>query len=472
MKNHTPRLLDCPRAPACADAGASASSLPRRVQWLWSAAVAVALATTGCGGGGGGGGGTAGPVGAPVTAPSPDPAPSVPPSPAPEPAAPVPEPATPSPAPEPAPPAPAPAEPGPAKISTLRGNLVHPWSLAFLPDGSMLVTERPGRLRHLSADGSRLSAPITGLPRIFASNQNANPPLQAGLFDVVLDPAFATNRRVYLSYVEEGSGGASGLAVWRAELSADLASLEQGRKIYTQEPKVNGERNYGGRLLFDASGALLVTLGDRFEAGTRGQAQDPASGIGKIARITTDGAPAPGNPYAVGSGAPEIWSIGHRNPQGLAFHPVTGALWEAEHGPQGGDEINIVQPGFNYGWPLISYGCEYGATPVDSCTPVGGASAAEGLQQPLSWWVPISIAPGGISFYTGDKFPEWQGSLFVAAMLDRAVWRLTPGGTGVATRERLFGDLGKRVRDVRQGPDGWLYLITDENPGQILRVQR
>jgi glucose/arabinose dehydrogenase len=358
-------------------------------------------------------------------------------------------------------------------VAPFRNGLDHPWSLAFLPDGSMLVTERAGRLRHLSADGAVLSTPIGGLPPgIFISNQQANPPLQAGLFDVVLDPAFAINRRVYLSYVEGSSADANGLAVWRAELSADMSTLLNGRTIYRQRPKATGERNYGGRLLFDAAGQLLVTLGDRFEAGTRDQAQDPASGIGKIARISTEGTAPPDNPFVVGGGAPEMWSIGHRNPQGLAFHPVTGQLWEAEHGPQGGDEINLVQPGLNYGWPLISYGCEYGATPVDSCTPVGGATAAPGLQQPLSYWVPLSIAPSGISFYTGDKFPEWQGSLFVAALADRALWRLTVSGTLITGRERLFGELGKRLRDVRQGPDGWLYLLTDEDNGQILRVQR
>ena len=357
-------------------------------------------------------------------------------------------------------------------VTPVRNNLDHPWSLAFLPDGSMLVTERAGRLRHLSADGSVMSSAISGVPAgIFVSNQKADPPLQAGLFDVVLDPGFATNRRVYLSYVE-GNAEASGVAVWRAELSADMRSLVNGRQIYRQTPKVNGERNYGGRLLFDASGALLVTLGDRFETSARDLAQDPNKGVGKIARITTEGTPAPGNPYAAGGGAPEMWSIGHRNPQGLAIQPGTGLLWEAEHGPQGGDEINLVQPGVNYGWPLISYGCEYGATPVDSCTPVGAATAAPGLQQPLSWWVPLSIAPGGISFYTGDKFPEWQGSLLVAALKDQALWRLTVSGTTITGRERLFGDLGKRLRDVRQGPDGWLYLLTDEDNGQILRVQR
>lgn len=357
-------------------------------------------------------------------------------------------------------------------VAPFRNNLDHPWSLAFLPDGSMLVTERAGRLRRLSADGAVLSTPISGLPAgIFISNQKADPPLQAGLFDVVLDPGFATNRRVYLSYVE-GNADANGLAVWRAELSEDMSSLVNGSQIYRQVPKITGERNYGGRLLFDASGALLVTLGDRFEASARDLAQDPTKGIGKIARITTDGTPAAGNPYAAGGGAPEMWSIGHRNPQGLAFQPGTGVLWEAEHGPQGGDEINIVQPGLNYGWPLISYGCEYGSTPVDSCTPVGGATSAPGLQQPLSWWVPTSIAPGGISFYTGDKFPEWQGSLFVAALKDQALWRITVSGTTITGRERLFGDLGKRLRDVRQGPDGWLYLLTDEDNGQILRVQR
>jgi glucose/arabinose dehydrogenase len=378
---------------------------------------------------------------------------------------------TPAPAPAPAPaPTPAPA-PGPAVVESFRDGLVRPWSLAFLPDGSMLVTERPGRLRRVSADGLTLSAPIAGLPAITVSTLSADPPLQAGLFDVVLDPGFATNRLVYLSYVEPGSGGTSGVAVWRAQLSADYASLVGGTVIYRQLPKLNDERNYGGKLLFDRAGQLLLTLGDRFDAATRGQAQDVASGLGKIVRITTSGAAAPGDPVIPGA-ITGLWSLGHRNPQGLALHPTTGALWESEHGPQGGDEINIVSAGHNYGWPLISYGCEYGATPVDSCPKVGGASAAPGLDQPLTWWVPLSIAPAGISFYTGTQFPQWQGSLFVAALADKALWRLTLSGNTVVGRERLFGTLGKRLRDVRQGPDGWLYLLTDEETGQILRVRR
>lgn len=359
----------------------------------------------------------------------------------------------------------------PLRAVVVTEGLSHPWGLAFLPDGSMLVTERPGRLRRLSADGRTISAPITGLPPIKASTLAAEPPLQAGLFDVVLDPAFATNRLVYLSYVEPGSGDTDGVAVWRAQLSADHSALTAGSVIYRQAPKIAGERNYGGKLLFDASGQLLLTLGDRFDAATRDQAQVPNSGLGKIVRITTTGAAAPGNPTVPGA-ITGLWSWGHRNPQGLAIHPTTGALWEGEHGPQGGDEINVVVPGRNYGWPLISYGCEYGATPVDSCPKVGGATAAPGLEQPLTWWGPTSIAPAGMSFYTGTQFPEWRGNLFVAALADKALWRLTVSGTSVVARERLFGNLGKRLRDVRQGPDGWLYLLTDEDAGQILRVQR
>ncbi|WP_305765080.1 PQQ-dependent sugar dehydrogenase [Azohydromonas lata] len=477
--------LSCPATPEDRPAGATEaplpSSLPRRLQWLWGAAVALSVAVSGCGGGGGSGA-TEVPAPAPTPAPAPKPVPSPnPPAPAPAPVpapAPTPVPApAPTPAPAPAPtPAPAPAPtpapaPGPAVVESFRDGLVRPWALAFLPDGSMLVTERPGRLRRLSADGLTLSVPITGLPAIKASTLAAEPPLQAGLFDVVLDPGFATNRLVYLSYVEAGSGDTDGVAVWRAQLSADYTTLTGGTVIYRQLPKIAGERNYGGKLLFDRSGQLLLTLGDRFDAATRDQAQIPSSGLGKIVRITTSGTAAPGDPVVAGAVA-GLWSWGHRNPQGLAIHPVTGALWEAEHGPQGGDEINIVLPAHNYGWPLISYGCEYGATPVDSCPKVGGASAAPGLDQPLTWWGPTSIAPGGISFYTGAGFPEWQGNLFVAALADKALWRLTVSTTGVLSRERLFGDLGKRIRDVRQGPDGWLYLLTDEDAGQILRVRR
>lgn len=387
----------------------------------------LGLVTAGCGGGGGGGGNTETPAPAPTPSPSPSPA--------------------------------------PATVAAFRNGLEHPWGLAFLPDRSMLVTERPGRLRHVSADGQTLSAPINGLPEVFVAEQ-------AGLLDVVLDPAFATNRRVYLSYVE-GNGGASGLAVWRGVLSADASTLTGGVTIYHQSPQEPSHANYGGRMLFDSSGALLVTLGDRFDDAVRVLAPVPGNGIGKVARITTDGLPAPGNPVLAGNAvATAIWTLGHRNPQGLALNPATGQVWESEHGPQGGDEINVLLGGHNYGWPRISYGCEYGALPVDSCPPVGGLTALPGLDQPLTWWVPLSIAPSGISFYTGAGFPEWNGNLFVAALADQALWRLTVSGTTVVGRERLFGTLGKRLRDVRQGPDGWLYLLTDEDAGQILRVQR
>ncbi|WP_310734551.1 PQQ-dependent sugar dehydrogenase [Azohydromonas caseinilytica] len=357
------------------------------------------------------------------------------------------------------------------KVVPFRDGLVRPWSLAFLSDGSMLVTERPGRLRHVSADGATLSAPIAGVPAdVFASSLKEDPPLQAGLFDVVLDPAFATNRRIYLSYVQRNSDSDSnGVVVWRGELTPDLRSLVNGRVIYTESPRIGGERNYGGKLLFDRGGYLLVTLGDRFEPDTRDQAQQPGSGLGKIVRLTTDGAPAPGNPVVSG-GTPGLWSLGHRNPQGLAIHPVTGQLWESEHGPQGGDEINLVLPGGNYGWPRVSYGCEY-ETPIENCKPIGGGTSSGDQKAPLTWWGPPSIAPGGIAFYTGKGFPEWQGSLFVAALADKALWRLTLNGSTVLKRERLL-DVGRRLRDVRQGPDGWLYLLTDEDAGQILRVQR
>jgi glucose/arabinose dehydrogenase len=326
----------------------------------------------------------------------------------------------------------------------------------------MLVTERPGRLRRVEAAGGAMSAPIEGLPPIVVSGQ-------AGLFDVVVDPAFASNRRIYFSYAEP-DGGANGTAVARAVLSADNARLESLTVILRQLPKEPGNPHYGGRLAFARDGTLFATLGERYN--WRDQAQNPGNLLGKVVHITTDGAPAGAAPFAADpAAAAGLWSIGHRNPQGAAVHPLTGELWISEHGPQGGDEINRVTPGANYGWPIVSYGCEYGAPVGDACR-IGGGTHAPNYVEPLTTWTPTSTATAGMTFVTGDRFPEWKGNLLVAALAGKAVWRLQLDGDAVSAREELFTDLGERIRDVREGPDGWLYLLTDEASGRIVRIQR
>jgi glucose/arabinose dehydrogenase len=352
-------------------------------------------------------------------------------------------------------------------VVTVAAGLSYPWSLAFLPDASMLVTERTGTLRHVSADGATVSAPITGVPAVLFTGQG-------GLLDVALDRDFARNRRLYLSYVEPGTGaevGRNGTAVARAVLNADATALDGVEVIFRQAPKVAGSvGHFGGRLVPAPDGLLYVTLGEhQFE---RDRAQDLGAGHGKVMRIRTDGSVPADNPFvATALAQPTIYSYGHRNPQGAALHPVTGELWTVEHGPQGGDELNRIRAGLNYGWPLVSYGCEYGAQ-VGNCTPVGGASTGPGFEPPVTYWVPTSIAPSGLAFYTGDRFPEWRGSAFVGALAGQALWRLTLNGNEVVAREALFASLGERIRDVRQGPDGWLYLLTDSSNGRILRVQR
>lgn len=362
--------------------------------------------------------------------------------------------------------APPAAPPGPPRAVTFTSGLQNPWGLAFLPDGRLLVTERPGRLRLVSADGRTVSAPLAGVPAVDARGQG-------GLLDVATDPAFASNRYVYLSYSEPGAGadaGKNGTAVARGVLSADGAALTEVQVVFRQAPKIVSTGHFGSRLVFARDGALFVTLGDRQVQ--RDDAQNPANHIGKIVRIRPDGGVPADNPFAATPGAArEIWSLGHRNVQGAALHPETGELWTTEHGPQGGDEVNVVRKGLNYGWPLISYGCNYGDT-IGACTPIGGKSAAPGLEQPLTTWVPVSIAPSGLAFYAGNRFPEWKGNLFAGALAGQALWRLTLAGNTVVAREALFKDLGERIRAVRQGPDGWLYVLTDSGNGRIVRIER
>ncbi|HRO60385.1 MAG TPA: PQQ-dependent sugar dehydrogenase [Burkholderiaceae bacterium] len=351
--------------------------------------------------------------------------------------------------------------------STFAVGLESPWGLAFLPDGRVLVSERPGRLRIISADGTRLSRPIRGLPRILHGDHG-------GLLDVAVDPDFESNRLIYFSYTKRPGGfrqRGSRLAVARARLNEKATRISGLRVLFHQTPSVDVDENLGGRLGLAADGHLFLTIGDRFTPQQRVRAQDLASHQGKTVRIRTDGAVPADNPFANQSGAlPEIWSLGHRNPQGAFVDPRTGALWVAEHGPAGGDEVNLIEPGANYGWPLATFGCEY-----DTCEPIGETSLP-GMEAPLTWWGPGSIAPTNLIRYDGNQFPEWQGNLLVGALAGRAVWRLEltvdERPPRVLAREPLFGDLGERIRDIRQGPDGSLYLLTDGGEARIVRITK
>lgn len=345
------------------------------------------------------------------------------------------------------------SEAGPVRVTELARGLETPWSLAFLPDGNMLVTERPGRLRIVTPDG-KLSAPIQNVPRVHAAGQG-------GLLDVVIGPDFASDRLIWLSFAQPTQKGAR-TAVARARLDENSRSLQNVEVVFAQRDDPDGRNHWGSRLVFDREGKLFVTLGDRHAY--RDSAQDTGSHLGKIVRIRPDGGIPPDNPFVGKTGAlPEIWSYGHRNVQGAALHPVTGKLWAHEHGPQGGDEVNIVRAGANYGWPVITYGKEY----------VTGFSIGEGAQRadvvpPVRYWVP-SIAPSGMTFYTGDAFPKWKGNLFVGALRGQLLVRIELDGEKFVREERLLTELGSRIRDVRQGPDGKLYLL-DETEGRILRL--
>lgn len=334
------------------------------------------------------------------------------------------------------------------QTDTVVSGLKHPWGMAFLPDGRMLVTERNGGMLLLSADG-KTKTPLSGLPDIAASGQG-------GLLDVVLAPDFATNNTLYFSYSEPGATGSS-TAVAKATLG-DKA-LENVSVVFSQQPKVDARHHFGSRLVFDTNGNLFITLGDR--GSQRAEAQNLANHIGTVVRITTDGSAAQGNPFIEQAGAKaEIWSYGHRNIQGAALHPTTGALWTHEHGPQGGDEINIAEAGKNYGWPLITYGEEYGGGEI-------GKTKQDGLEQPLHYWVP-SIAPSGMAFYNAELFSGWNNNLLVGSLKFGQLVRLELNGNKVSHEERIM--IGQRIRDVRQGPDGAVYLLTDSSDGEILRL--
>lgn len=351
------------------------------------------------------------------------------------------------------------------RVVTVTQGLQHPWGLAFLPDGRLLFTERAGTMRTIGSDGSDLSAPIAGLPSMVIAGQG-------GLLDVALDPDYVNTPWIYWSYVEAGGAGTSGTAVARGQLVGN--TMTGVTVLYRQVPKVTGSGHFGGRLAFAPDGRLLIALGER-------QLEDPSApgilyaqnlgnSLGKVVRLERNGNIPPDNPNLGGGALPELFSYGLRNPQGAAIHPGTGDLWVADHGPQGGDEINIIQPGDNHGWPLVSYGCPYGSPVGNDCW-VNGGTHAPTYTEPLTTWTPTSTAPSGMAFYTGSRYPSWSGQLFVGALAGEALWRLTLSGNTVSSRTAMFVNRLGRIRDVKQGSDGWLYLLTDEANGRILRLE-
>ena len=349
------------------------------------------------------------------------------------------------------------SEQGTLEVTTITQGLEHPWALAFLPDRQgMLVTERPGNLRLIGADGKR-SEPISGVPKVWAKGQG-------GLLDVVLSPTFKQDRLVYLSYAEGGGAGdKAGTAVGRGRLSDDLKTISDFKVIFRQEPKLSTGNHFGSRLVFDRDGYLFITLGENNDRPT---AQDLDKLQGKVVRIFPDGKVPDDNPFVGQSGVrPEIWSYGHRNPQGAALNPWNGTVWENEHGPRGGDEVNIIERGKNYGWPLATHGIDYSLQPI----PEAKGKSVEGAVDPHHVW---EKSPGvsGMAFYDADRFKPWQQNLFIGALVSQELIRLQFDGDKVVHEERLLGDLKQRIRDVRQGPDGYLYVLTDEEEGSLYKV--
>ena len=346
-----------------------------------------------------------------------------------------------------------PSSAGALEVRTFARGLVNPWALAFLPDGRMLVTERPGRIRIVTTEG-QLSPPLKGVPEVWAFGQG-------GLLDIAIDKSFSQNNTIFFCFAERSQGGAR-TAVARARLNDGIGRLDDTRIIFRQEGPLSQGNHHGCRIAQADDGNLFVTLGEHFTF--RDQAQDLGNHLGKLIRIAPDGSVPAGNPLIGRADArPEIWSYGHRNGQGLAIHPATGELWEIEHGPRGGDEVNIISKGKNYGWPVIGYGLDYSGARIHE------SAAKDGMEQPVKYWVP-SIAPSGMAFYTGKLFPKWSGSLFTGALAGTMLVRLSLNGNSVASEERLLQNLHERIRDVRQGPDGALWLLTDSAAGRILRV--
>jgi aldose sugar dehydrogenase len=342
---------------------------------------------------------------------------------------------------------------GELEVRTIARGLANPWALAFLPDGKMLVTERPGRMRIVTAEG-QISPPLKGVPEVWASGQG-------GLLDVVVDKSFAQNKAIYFCFAERTDGGGR-TTVARAKLNDGNGRLDDVKIIFRQQGPLSSGNHYGCRIAQADDGNLFVALGDHFTY--RDQAQNLGNHLGKLIRIAPDGSVPSGNPFAGRTDAkPEIWSYGHRNVQALAINPASGDPWEIEHGPRGGDELNLIGKGKNYGWPVIGYGIDYSGAKIHDAT------AKDGMEQPLKYWVP-SIAPSGMAFYTGKLFPKWNGSLFTGALRGAMLVRLTLNGNAVTSEERLLQNLHERIRDVRQGPDGALWLLTDSSNGRVLRV--
>ncbi len=338
-------------------------------------------------------------------------------------------------------------------MTELARGLDHPWGLALLPEGGYLVTERSGQLRRIGADGA-ISAPLAGVPKVFAEGQG-------GLLDVALSPDFARSRRIYLSFAEPGDNGTAGTAVASATLGAD--ALADVKVIYRQEPKLDGPNHFGSRLAFDGQGHVFISQGERNHRPT---SQELDKLQGKLVRLNLDGSVPQDNPFAGKAGArPEIWSYGHRNMQGLAIDPRSGKLWESEHGPRGGDEINLPRPGLNYGWPIITHGINYSGLPI----PEAQGREKAGMEAPYHVW---EKSPGlsGMAFYTGHAGSPWTDSLFLGSLAERNLIRLGLKGDEIVSEERLLNEIGERVRDVRVGTDGNVYVLTDENDGKLLRI--
>ncbi len=348
------------------------------------------------------------------------------------------------------------AAPAPVKVDVLQTKLDHPWSLAFLPDDrGVLITLRGGQLRHWQA-GSGLSDPLSGVPKVWANGQG-------GLFDVVLAPDFAQSRRVWLSYAEAGNDGKAGTAVGYGRLSDDLSRLEAFKVVFRQTPKLSTGNHFGGRLVFDGKGYLYIALGENNQRPT---AQDLDKLQGKLVRLTDEGAVPNDNPFVNNANArKEIWSWGIRNPQGMAMNPWTDALWLNEHGPRGGDEINIPQKGKNYGWPLATWGINYSGMKI----PEAKGEIVAGTEQPAFYWK-NSPAVSGMAFYNASTFPQWQHKLFIGALKDKDVIVMSVDGDKVTEDGRILGNRNQRIRDVRVGPDGYLYVLTDESDGELLKV--
>ena len=342
-----------------------------------------------------------------------------------------------------------------SRIQTIASGLEHPWAVALLPEGGFLVSERPGRLRRIAADGS-VSAPLSGLPTVFAQGQG-------GLLDVVLDPQYPANKRIWFTYAEPGEGGSAGTAAATATLAGD--ALVDLQVIYRQQPKLEGGLHFGSRLAFDGNGHVFISQGER---GQKGMAQDLGVLQGKLVRLNLDGSIPADNPYARRADARgEIWSHGHRNMQGMAVDPRNGRLWQSEHGPRGGDELNLPQAGKNYGWPVASDGMDYGS---NRPYPETKGREAPGMERPHHVWA-VSPALSGMAFYGGRPGNAWNDSLFLGALAGRSLIRLQLDGDRIVAEERLLVDLGKRIRDVRVGADGAVYVLTDEADGQLLRLQ-